>query len=333
MRFRLTHPVRPALAMVLVGAIAAPFLVPALGAAKSRSVIAAKIDKVTVSPFAATGTTVTVTGHVTLPTDTAAERRRTRVILALRNGAGATERHTAKINAKRVFTHRWKTGLTGKLTLSVTVTISGRRTGKTVTKAITITDPNAPRQLIGTFRLTAGAAPSGGSPTGTYFEMLSAGGAPLGNQSSPAPNKDYTPLSPGADGGLRTNAYQPAPSPAFAGGSSGGALASAIIAPVPFFGVNFSVATGQTDPQLGTHDPLPVITARGGVLTGQISAWVAQWNGQSFNQGTPKPDGTLPTPHDEPVGDLRRRHGRVHPRLEEPDRRRPVHGFTGRWHL
>jgi hypothetical protein len=109
--------------------------------------------------------------------------------------------------------------------------------------------------------------------------------------------------------------------------------ASAIIQPVPFFGVNFSVVTAQTDPQLGTRDPLPVITARGGTRTGQITAWAAQWNGQSFNQGTPKPDGTLPTPHDEPVGDLRRRHGRVHPRLEEPDRRRPVHGFTGRWHL
>jgi hypothetical protein len=83
--------------------------------------------------------------------------------------------------------------------------------------------------------------------------------------------------------------------------------------PVPFFGVNFSVVTAQTDPQLGTRDPLLVITARGGTLTGQITAWAAQWNGQSFNRGTPKPDGTLPTPHDEPVGDLRRR-----PRARSP---------------
>jgi hypothetical protein len=332
-RSRLTQPVPPTLVMALVGAIAALFLVPALGAAKSPPVIAPKIDKVTVSPFAATGTTVTVAGHVILATNTAAERRRTRVILTLRNGAGATERHTVTITAKRAFTHRWKTRLTGKLTLSVTVTISGRRTGKTVTKAITITDPNAPRQLIGTFRLTAGAAPAGGSPTGTYFEMLTSTGAPLGNLSSPAPNKNYTPLSPGTDGGLRTVAYQPGPSPAFAGGNSGGALASAIIAPVPFYGVNFSVATAQTDAQLGTRDPLPVITARGRVLTGQISAWVAQWNGQSFNQGTPKPDGTLPAPTTALSGSYDPATKAFVLVWKSAIVGGPFNGFTGLWHL
>jgi hypothetical protein len=332
-RSRLTRPFRPGLVIALVGAIAALSVAPDLGAAKSPSVVAPKLDKVSVSPFAAAGTTVTVTGHVALPTNTAAERRRTRVILVLRNGAGTSERHTATINSQRVFTHRWKTGLTGKLTLAVTVTIGGRPTGKTVTRTITITDPNAPRQLIGTLKLTAGAAPVNGSPTGTYFEMLTSSGAPLGNLSSPAPNKNYTPLSPGTDGGLRTDAYQPAPSPAFAGGTSGGALASRIIAPVPFYGVNFSVATGRTDPQLGTQDPLPAITARGGVLTGQISAWVAQWNGQSFNQGTPKPDGTLPAPTTKLSGTYDPTTNAFVLVWKSRIVGGPFNGFTGLWHL
>ena len=32
----------------------------------------------------------------------------------------------------------------------------------------------------------------------------------------------------------------------------------------------------------------------GGRLSGQVTPWAAQWNGNSFNQGTPKPDGSVP---------------------------------------
>jgi hypothetical protein len=158
-------------------------------------------------------------------------------------------------------------------------------------------------------------------------------GSPLGNLSPPGTDKDYTPLSPGTDGGLRTDAYQPPPSPAFGSGTSGGALASAIIQPVPFFGVNFSVVTAQTDPQLGTRDPLPVITARGGTLTGEITAWAAQCNGQSFNQGTPKPGGTLPTPTTSLSGTYDAATGAFTLDWKSRIVGGPFNGFTGRWRL
>ena len=54
-------------------------------------------------------------------------------------------------------------------------------------------------------------------------------------------------------------------------------MAHRIIAPVPFYGTNFSIVTAAKDPQLGTTDPLPVITQDGGRLTGQVTAWAAQW--------------------------------------------------------
>src|SRR5450755_1680446 len=48
---------------------------------------------------------------------------------------------------------------------------------------------------------------------------------PAGQPQFAGADKDYTLLSPGTDGGLRTDAYQPPPSPAFGSGTSGGALA------------------------------------------------------------------------------------------------------------
>jgi hypothetical protein len=182
-----------------------------------------------------TGTKLTVSGRVTLSPNTAKQRQRTRVRLTLRSSTGRTDQRTARVNAQRYFKASWSTKLTGALTL----TVGGNAVGKPVTRTLRVTDPNAPLQLVGTFKLDAGAAPSGQAPTGSYFEMLTAAGSPLANLSSPAANKNYTPFTPGTDGGLRTGAYQPAPAPAFAGGGSGGALASAIIRPVPFFGVNF----------------------------------------------------------------------------------------------
>jgi hypothetical protein len=144
--------------------------------------------------------------------------------------------------------------------------------------------------LIGTFELEPGVEHPDGLLSGTYFRMQS-----VGNNNSPFANKEYTPLSPGTDGGLETFAYQEPPVPAFAGagGDVGGALANEIVQPQDFFEVNFSIVTAPTDPQEGLPDPLPQIVDTNGALSGQITAWNAQWNGSSFNQGAPKANGTL----------------------------------------
>jgi hypothetical protein len=187
--------------------------------------------------------------------------------------------------------------------------------------------------LLGTFKLDAGAAPNGQSPSGSYFEMLQSNGSPLSNLSSPAPNKDYTPLSPGTDGGLRTDVYQPAPNPAFSGGSSGNALADGIIQPVPFYLVNFSTETSSADAQVGNPDPLPSILNDNGRLSGQLTAWVAQWNGQSFNQGTPKPDGSVPPPTTPLTGTYDASSHKFTLVWRSLIVGGPFNGFTGLWHL
>jgi hypothetical protein len=163
--------------------------------------------------------------------------------------------------------------------------------------------------------------------------MLQKNGAPLANLSSPAPNKDYTPFTPGTDGGLRTDAYQAAPTPAFSGGSSGNALADKIIQPVPFYLVDFTVETSATDAQVAVHDPLPSIEAQDGKLSGQITAWDAQWNGQSFNQGTPKPDGTVPAPTTPVTGTYDVTSHRFTLQWKSLIVGGPFNGFTGAWHL
>lgn len=312
---------------IAVAATAAIAVGPAAGAARSPQ---PHVSKVTV---AVAGTKLTVSGRVTVSPNTARQRQRTRVRLTLTSRTGRTDQRTAKLNAQRYFGATWSTKLTGGLTLTVRVTVGGKAVGKAVTRRLTVTDPNAVQRLVGTFKLDAGAAPSGRAPTGSYFEMLTGSGSPLPNLSSPAANKNYTPFTPGTDGGLRTDRYQPAPAPAFAQGNSGGALASAIIRPVPFFSVNFSVVTGSTDAQLGVHDALPVITAQHGALTGKLSAWVAQWNGQSFNQGTPKPDGTLPSPTTRLSGTYNATTHAFTLTWKSRIVGGPFNGFTGSWHL
>ena len=92
--------------------------------------------------------------------------------------------------------------------------------------------------------------------------MLTAGGGPLANLSSPAPNKNYTPLTPAPRVASAPPAYQPSPSPAFSG-DFGNALADEIIQPVPFYLIDFSVETSASDAQTGTSDPLPKVVDTG----------------------------------------------------------------------
>lgn len=201
--------------------------------------------------------------------------------------------------------------------------------------------PAAPAQgtpLVGLFRLDPGVQAPSGAISGTYFQML--GGAdqqPVYNGSSTALDKNYTLLAPGTDGGLRTDGYQPAPSPAFAGTvggqPTGNALANRIVAPQQFFQIDFSIVTAAADPQTGQADPLPGILVKDGKLTGQTTAWAAQWNGLSFNQGSPKPDGTSPG-HTEPVtGTYDAAGGRFVLKWKSLIVGGPFDGFTGSWHL
>jgi hypothetical protein len=205
--------------------------------------------------------------------------------------------------------------------------------------------PTAPSDqatpLVGLFRLDAGAQAVSGKISGTYFQMLGGpnGDQPLSNGNSTALDKNYTLLRPGLDGGLRTDGYQQAPSPAFAGtdpvngGPSGDALADRIVQPQSFFNINFSIVTGAVDAQTGQADPLPQILVRGGQLTGQTTAWVAQWNGLSFNQGSPKPDGTSPSNTRPVMGTYDAATGHFVLQWKSLIVGGPFDGFTGGWHL
>lgn len=169
-----------------------------------------------------------------------------------------------------------------------------------VTAAIPMSSAGAtssrPVPLVGTFQLTAGSC-SGTTPTGTYFRMIYPGGTLTGgkfftNPDSTCTDKTYTLAVPGTAGGLKTGTYQPSPTPAFSTG--GGALASAIVQPASFTGIDFSVATSSKDPQTGTAVPPPTISVSNGKLSGQVQAWSAAWNNLYFNQGSPKPGGSKP---------------------------------------
>ena len=149
--------------------------------------------------------------------------------------------------------------------------------------------------LVGLFRFTPGAYASG-SASGSYIRLVLAGGTRESGPFFPNPSSKattYTLLNPGTDGGLRTGAYQPAPSPPFSG--SGDALANRIIAPQRFALINYSAQTSPKDPQTGADVPAPSLSVTpGGKLTGNLAAFAAQWNKQSFNVGSPKPDGSFP---------------------------------------
>ncbi|MGD0393011.1 MAG: hypothetical protein ABSC41_10245 [Acidimicrobiales bacterium] len=154
--------------------------------------------------------------------------------------------------------------------------------------------------LVGTFRISAGVGKTA-KPTGSYFRMLDPGQKLNGpdtsyfaNPSSTATDKTYTLLRSGTSGGLKTGAFQAAPNPAF--DASGNSLAAKIIKPQAFAGLNFSVETQNPDPQTKTSVKAPSVTDTSGKLSGNLEALSASWHGLYFNQGSPKPGGSYPTP-------------------------------------
>jgi len=288
------------------------------------------------------GSTVTVTGAVALSPATPAARRRVRVVVRLDGIDHAYERRLLSVTAKDTYSARWETLLTGRLRLTAHASVSGKPSGRQVSRSVAVNPPvvvtpptttPAGQPMLGLFKLAAGSAPVGQSPTGSYVEMLTGSGTPLPNLSSPAANKNYTTFTPGVDGGLSTVAYEPAPSPDFSGGTSGSALADEIVQPVPFEGTNFSIDTNPTDVQTGQPDPIPQVYNDNGTLSGQITAWDAQWNGQSFNQGTPKPDGTRPAPTTAVSGTYDAATGAFVLTWRSLIVGGPFNGFSGKWQL
>jgi hypothetical protein len=150
--------------------------------------------------------------------------------------------------------------------------------------------------LTGLFKLTPGAC-GGFGASGSYFRMVDPNGSLtrgpfVTNVDSTCADKTWTTLSPGTQGGLFTGQYQPQPQPPF--GTGGNSASAAIIQPQSFFAVDFGLSTNQTDPQTKTAVPAPRITNDGGRLTGNLSSFAVSWNGQFFNQGSPKPGGATP---------------------------------------
>ncbi len=264
---------------------------------------------------------MTIAGHVRLPVDTAAARRRAEIILTLSAPHDAAERWALRLDAHERFKAVRTTKLTGPVLVAVAVKLSGRTLGHPISRTISIvaassgpsttgpssTAPAGPAsgstpapsegQLNGTFQLETGKEVSGKTPpAGSWFEMFDppTWTTPLENGNSPLKDKDYTPLSAGTDGGLETFAYQPAPTPAY--NSEDDPLFDEIMQPQSFFGPNFSVLTEAIDPQTKEADPLPVIIDDNGQLSGQLTAWAVGWNGQWFNQGSPKPNPKEPLP-------------------------------------
>jgi hypothetical protein len=169
--------------------------------------------------------------------------------------------------------------------------------------------------------------------TGSYFRMLLPGATDkyFRNPNSTAKDKSYTLFVPGTQRGLRLGSFQQPPSPAFA--SDGFALASSIVQPMKFAGIDFSISTAQADAQSGQPDVAPSLSAVGGQVIGNFSAWTAEWNSIYFNQGSPKPGGSYP-------GLTRPVNGTYNSRTKAYQIiwyslivGGPFNGFTGYWHL
>lgn len=198
------------------------------------------------------------------------------------------------------------------------------------------TTESGPQELVGLFSVDAGVCADAGVTEGSYFRMVQgegtlADGPFIENGDSTCGDKTWNPLLPGTDGGLRTGAYQPQADPAF--DATGNATSQAIVMPVLFFAVNFGVSTNETDPQTSTAAATPTLTADGGTLSGDLSAFAASWNNQLFNQGSPKPDGSAPGNTVAVSGTFDEATGAYTLDWTSQIIGGPFNNFTGVWHL
>ena len=190
--------------------------------------------------------------------------------------------------------------------------------------------------LQGLFRLTA-AACSGAQVSGSYFRMIQPGGSAasgpfLQNNSSTCADKSYTDLAPGKDGGLSTATYQPQANPPF--DAANGGVSDRITLPKEFFGAKFATATNQTDPQTNLATALPLVLHDGnGKLSGDLRAFAATYQGQHFNQGAPKPDGSMPGATTLPTGTYDAGTKKFAIEWTSTIVGGPFNNFTGKWHF
>jgi hypothetical protein len=190
--------------------------------------------------------------------------------------------------------------------------------------------------LNGLFGITAGECSDAAVTAGSYFRMVQSGGNAqdgpfVPNGDSPCGDNTFTPLRPGTDGGLQTGDFQPAPDPAF--DDNGNGTATLITEPTPWFAITFANATNQTDPQTGAEAQPPSITNDGGTLSGDLGAFAASWNGEHFNQGSPKPDGTMPGNTTAVSGTYDADTGAYTLEWTSQIVGGPFNNFTGVWHL
>jgi hypothetical protein len=115
-----------------------------------------------------------------------------------------------------------------------------------------------------------------------------------------SPGRNVTPVQPGDDGGIRTGRYQADPVPAF--DERANATAHEIVRPTVLSGVRFSLSTNRLDPQQKLEVGPPRLAAVGRVLRGDLRGMSMPWNGEFFNQGAPKPDGSRPPGTTDPAG-------------------------------
>jgi hypothetical protein len=194
----------------------------------------------------------------------------------------------------------------------------------------------AGEQLKGLFRLNK-AECTGAQVSGSHFRMIQPGGSAasgpyLQNNSSACADKSYTDLTPGKDGGLSTAAFQPQPNPPF--DASNGGANDKITMPKEFFGAKFATATNQTDPQTSLATVLPVITHDGnGKLSGDLRAFAAAYQGQHFNQGAPKPDGSMPGATTLAAGTYDAATKKFAIEWASTIVGGPFNNFTGKWHF
>jgi hypothetical protein len=191
-------------------------------------------------------------------------------------------------------------------------------------------------QLVGLFRLAPGDCTTAGVTSGSSFRMINPGGKAgegpyISNGDSPCGDKTYSPMFAGSDGGLRTGAYQPEVAPPFDAGGNG--VTESIAKGVPFFAVRFAVATNEKDPQTGGKAPMPTIEVKDGKLSGNLSAFAASWNNQHFNQGAPKPDGSMPGLTVIPTGTYDQATKKFSLEWSSQIVGGPFNNFTGVWHF
>ena len=212
----------------------------AVSAAVAGATVAPVRASVTMLAATASGQNMTVSGALRVTPPSAAARRRARVVVQINGVDHAYERRTLTPTGNEQFSAQWKTLLSGRLTVSAHATVGGARSGQSLSRSLVVTVPStsgssstgttpatgstsptgtrsttgfAGQAMLGLFKLTAGSAPAGRTPTGSYVEMLTGSGGCAPQSDLARAEQGLTTFTPGVDGGLSTVAYEAAPSP------------------------------------------------------------------------------------------------------------------------